>query len=90
MRGGTADICPYTFEAFSVIVPKGAAARVEVKTELPADLTAPVKAGDEIGKITYTLDGTEIGAVPVRTTESIEKIGFLTLLRRLVANFLLA
>ncbi|MBQ3057044.1 MAG: D-alanyl-D-alanine carboxypeptidase, partial [Clostridia bacterium] len=67
----------------------GASGNVSATTELPESLTAPVAAGDEIGRVVYMLDGREIGSVPVIATENIDKIGFATLFWRILQQFLL-
>ena len=89
MLGGTAAVCSLQYGSFSVTVPKGAAGRVKATVELPEALTAPVKAGDSVGRVIYTLDGKELGSVPVFSTESVDKIGFGTLFLRLLQSFLL-
>lgn len=40
------------------------------------EIYAPVKKGDEIGNIVYTLDGKEIDKIPVIASESIKEAGY--------------
>ena len=47
---------------------------VEVKTDLPDKLKAPVKAGTQIGSVTYLLNGNEILEYPVYLEKSVKKI----------------
>ncbi|MBQ2773894.1 MAG: D-alanyl-D-alanine carboxypeptidase [Clostridia bacterium] len=89
VQGGVKPTCALTFDAFAATVEKGASGNVSATTELPESLTAPVAAGDEIGRVVYMLDGREIGSVPVIATENIDKIGFGTLFWRILQQFLL-
>lgn len=89
VQGGVKPICALTFDAFAATVEKGASGNVSATTELPESLTAPVAAGDEVGRVVYMLDGREIGSVPVIATENIDKIGFGTLFWRILQQFLL-
>lgn len=46
---------------------------VEVRTELEDSLTAPVRAGEEVGRVRYLLDGEEIASYAVVTERNIDK-----------------
>ncbi|MBQ8358253.1 MAG: D-alanyl-D-alanine carboxypeptidase [Clostridia bacterium] len=89
VEGGVSPECQLTFDAFRAIVPKGQSSRVEVEVSVPEVLTAPLTTGDEVGRITYRLDGVEIGSVPVCVKEGVKKIGFGDIFCRLLAQFLL-
>lgn len=89
VTGGVSDAATLTHEAFSVTVPKGAAARVCAEVVLPDAIAAPVEAGQSVGEIIYRLDGTELGRVPIKAKAGVEKIGFGTLFARMLAQFLL-
>ncbi len=84
--GGVSAECPVRAEGFSEVVPKNNGKRVEYITELPETLSAPIKKGDIVGKITYRLDGTPIGERSIIAEESIEKIGFWDFLCRVLAT----
>lgn len=47
--------------------------KIEMKSDIPQELTAPVRAGDRVGEITYTVDGRIVAYYPVFTAESIPK-----------------
>ena len=89
VEGGVLPKCQVRYEEFNALIPKGQSAYVEKLVELPDTLTAPLLAGDEVGKVAFKLNGEEIGCVPIRVTEPIEKIGFGTLFCRLLSQFLL-
>ena len=89
VTGGVSSVCPLTYAPFAATVQKGASTRVETVIELPETLTAPIAAGETVGRVVYRLDGKEIGAVPIVAAECVEKIGFGTLFWRILQQFLL-
>lgn len=56
------------------LVAKGRAKDVQVSIELQLDLTAPVGRGQQVGRAVYTLDGAEIGELPLRAEAAVERI----------------
>ena len=62
--------------------------KVQFNIELPENISAPVKTGDVIGKIVFTLDGKEIGKVDICAAEDVDKISFLGLWYRMIAGAL--
>ncbi len=89
LTGGKTREINVRYEAFACTVPKGKQGSVTCKLELPDSLAAPIKEGDCVGKVIYTLEGNEIGCVDVIATESAEKIGFGALFRMLLYRFLI-
>lgn len=89
VQGGVKSACALAFDAFAATVEKGASGNVSATLELPESLTAPVRAGEKIGRVVYVLEGKEIGSVPVIATENIDKISFGTLFWRILQQFLL-
>ena len=81
---------PTTYDSFGVVVEKSAGSKLEAAIELPEAIPAPVKAGDIIGRIEYSLNGEVLGEVPVRAAESVDKISFFGVLGRLAAKFFLS
>ncbi|MBS5397574.1 MAG: D-alanyl-D-alanine carboxypeptidase [Lachnospiraceae bacterium] len=64
--------------AFSYLDMTGAnLAEVEKKTEMNENLSAPLKKGDVIGYIVYSIDGREIGRAELTAGEAVEKAGFI-------------
>ncbi len=88
--GGISSECPTTYDSFGVVVEKSAGSKLEAAIELPEAIPAPVKAGDIIGRIEYSLNGEVLGEVPVRAAESVDKISFFGVLGRLAAKFFLS
>ena len=64
--------------AFSYLDMTGAnLAEVEKRTEMNKNLSAPLKKGDVIGYIVYSIDGREIGRAELTAGEAVEKAGFI-------------
>lgn len=57
-------------------------AGIEKKTEIQKNLSAPIKKGDVIGHIVYSLDGNEIGRTELTAGETVEKAGFADYLKK--------
>ena len=55
---------------------------------LPKSLAAPIKAGQQVGKITYLVDGKILAEVPISAAVTCERITFWQLLQRLVCQTL--
>lgn len=86
--GGTVNEVSVTEAPFAVVVEKGKADRVEVTYDLPAELPAPVRAGQQIGSVTYTLDGEVIGKGAVTADADVPKITFREILFRMFRHIL--
>lgn len=81
----------------TTLVPEKEFAYVSVKKESFDDITeeiivfekitAPVKKGDELGAIVYSLNGTELGRVSLVAEEDIEEAGYGDYLKRLLSFF---
>ena len=52
-------------------------AEVEKRTEMNENLSAPLKKGDVIGYIVYSIDGREIGRAELTAGEAVEEAGFI-------------
>ncbi len=79
--GGTLGECKINADSFSAVVKKGGGS-VKKDIVLPESLTAPVRQGDKIGSVKYTLNGETIGELDIRASENVEKIGFFDVLMR--------
>lgn len=89
VTGGTRSGCAVAHEGFSVVLPRGDLARVAVKKELPDTCAAPVREGDELGCLIYTLDGRTLGKTAICAEQTVERIGFWGVWQRLLAKILL-
>lgn len=58
-------------EAVTVFVPANRIKEIKKQIYLPDFVFAPVKAGDSVGKITYTLDGKELAEVRITASSTV-------------------
>lgn len=81
---GTQDTVPLTADGMgTVVVEKERAGGLTVQTDLPEAIEAPVEAGTQIGSVTV-LDGEEaVCKIPIKTAESVERLGFSDIFSRL-------
>lgn len=70
------------------LVPKGEGSSLTVTVELPAGLEAPVAAGQKVGSVTLTRNGTVLQSWPVTAAGEVEAISFGYCLRRLAGALL--
>ncbi len=76
VTGGRLDTVAVTYPPFNCVLPKADIAAVESAISLPPSVSAPVRAGEAVGKVTYTLRGDTIGEVPISAAETSERLGF--------------
>lgn len=74
-------------ESFRLLMRKDE--KVECRTEIPDALAAPVKRGDQVGKICFLLDGEEVGSCKLTARESVEAYDLGTVYHALFPEFLL-
>jgi len=89
VKGGVENVCLTSYSAFSCVLPKEHIKSVERKFELPEFISAPIQKGDTIGSVIYMSNGTEIGRGDVLAAETVEKMDFFDILKRMLAAFLL-
>lgn len=87
VTGGVSEACAVAHGDFSTIVAKGKDKAVEVRVELPESVPAPIKHGDKVGDVVFTLDGNELARVDISATESVERISFVSLFLRMLSGF---
>ncbi len=83
LRGKSASVHAQENELCSV-VKKSSIGKVSKTVEAPKELCAPVKAGDIVGGVVYSVDGIEIGRTDIILTESVEEVGFFDILVKLL------
>ncbi len=77
------------FGKFSFLCEKGHKGRVEQKITLNSDISAPLKSGDVVGKVTYALGGKTLGQVDITVDENVPKITYFQLLLMGISGFFL-
>ncbi|MBQ5974057.1 MAG: D-alanyl-D-alanine carboxypeptidase [Oscillospiraceae bacterium] len=84
VRSGTAgsvSLLPGSRE--SVLIRRGSAGTVELRVEAPEILTAPVAAGEAVGRVTVLQDGKTLCEIPLVAGEDVPRLGFWAALVRL-------
>lgn len=87
--GGVEADCPAAYGAFEYVLTKEALSRVERSVQVQEQIGAPVRKGDCVGAVTYTLDGKPLGNVDVTAQADVPKISFFGLWQRMLAKILL-
>lgn len=87
--GGTKSSVGAEYNEFSCVMEKANINKVTSNIQVPETISAPIKAGDPIGKITFACDGKEIGSVDICSTDDVPKISFFELWVRVLSKFIL-
>ncbi|MCG0275005.1 MAG: D-alanyl-D-alanine carboxypeptidase [Thermosediminibacteraceae bacterium] len=72
----------------NILVEKGKEKTINTKLELPEKITAPVPAGQKVGKLIAEQDGKVVGEVELIISEGIDKAGLFYIFRRLLGEWL--
>ena len=87
--GGVKDFVDIAYDKKGILINKGNNSKIQSKMELCEFVEAPIKAGDIVGKIIYTIDDECIGESDIYASEDIEKISFWQYMGNIIKNFLL-
>lgn len=83
---GAKDSVAIYSTAFSTVIPKEKLKNIEMKFEIPKNLTAPIRSGDKIGSVTYKIDNEIIGYSDIYVKENINKLTLLEIFIKMVKN----
>ncbi|MBQ5902392.1 MAG: D-alanyl-D-alanine carboxypeptidase, partial [Clostridia bacterium] len=75
-KGTETSVTLTSDNSVSFLVTKGKEGDIQKSFDLPETLEAPVKAGDTVGTITFTLDGKTLGQLPVVTSNAVSRMTF--------------
>ena len=89
VTGGKNPYCKTISEPFSCVLLKNEISSIERRIELPDKINAPIADGDQIGKIVYYLGDQTVGECKIVALESIPKINFFEIWKRITAKLLL-
>lgn len=84
--GGTEDSVEIEAQCSEILIDKGKQNKVEMRVELDESIEAPFKKNTMVGKVVYSIDGNELSSFPIVTKESVEKITFFELFKRLLTS----
>ena len=71
------------------LMPKGEGGTLEAVVELPVSLSAPVAAGEQVGRIKILHQGTEMSSYPITAAQNVDALSFRYCLRLLAQSLLL-
>ena len=74
--GGTAQSCKISHGELSAVVESAKKGSIEIVTELPESVAAPIKSGDIVGTIRIMSGDTEIGKTDIVADEDVGKISY--------------
>lgn len=90
IKGGTQPSVRAEYGSYYCILPKEKITRIKAEAVMDQEYyAAPLRVGDKLGKVTYTLDGECIGSVSILCAQNVEKINYWGVLCRVLAKFLL-
>ncbi len=67
---------------FRIVVPKGYEKKLEVTVTLEEEITAPAQKGQQVGLLTYKLEGKTVKTFPIVLKEEVEKAGVIDYFKR--------
>ena len=70
----------------AILLPKGRDKMVECLPEIPESVNAPIKEGDVIGVLHYSLSGEEIASIELRAKNGVTRVEFGDIFRSLLAK----
>jgi D-alanyl-D-alanine carboxypeptidase (penicillin-binding protein 5/6) len=76
-------------EGISLLVPKGTDGKITAEVELPENVKAPIKSGDQIGSVVFRLEGNSIGEAKIVSSEEATPVSYAELLLILLQRFIL-
>ncbi len=84
--GKTNEVELVTADDLKVLTTKTQSNKITTITQLNSDISAPIKQGQELGKLVAVLDGKPVASVPIVATSDVEQVNFVSRLwRSLVA-----
>lgn len=63
--------------------------QIEKEYSYKEDVSAPVKKGDEVGRVYYRIQNNELGSVAILAVNDVEKAGYGDYLKRIMVRFLI-
>lgn len=88
--GGVSSQCKLRSNEFCTVVNKAELGAVKYEIQLPQETAAPVKEGEKLGSVVYTLGDREIGRTDITAAQEIDKINYWGLWLRIFAKMSVA
>ena len=77
-KGTQKNLSIKTCENFSTLLKKNESANVTQQINLNQNITAPIKKGDVVGNVTFSLNDQEIGKIDIIANQKVDKMSLLT------------
>lgn len=90
VTGGVVNTLHTVHGGFCAVVKRGEEKQVTAVPTLPDSIAAPVKEGDVVGGIDFTLGDRQLGSVPITAAHPVDKISFGGLLGRMLRRFFIS
>ena len=74
VRGGKVKTVELDSDSGAILLPKGRDKMVECLPEIPESVSAPIKEGDVLGVLHYSLSGEEIATVELRAKNGVRRV----------------
>ncbi len=87
LKGVLQEVKVETSGEISIVVSKGKEKLIQKKIEIQPDVLAPVEKGQTLGKIIFTIENKEVGILPIKACEYIQKAGFDYFIKKLFSIF---
>ena len=89
VEGGMEDEVSISCEGItSLTVPKGEGEGITQTVDIPESLTAPVRKGDVVGRVVFTLNGEELASFDVTANDDVEEKSFGSILGLLLHSLI--
>ena len=88
-KGTQSTVTLASEESVSFLVTKGKEGDIQKSFDLPESLVAPIKAGETVGTITFSLDGKTIGQIPIIASNNIKKMTYLNAVSKVLSSLFL-
>ena len=82
-KGVTSSVDAMLEDNAGTLIEKGKDKNIEQNLTLEENIMAPVKAGQKIGEISFTLDGETLSSVNIVAKNDVEKIGFFAMVKKI-------
>lgn len=89
VKGGQNTSVKVKYLPISVLLTKNKKGKVEETVNLPDYIKAPMKAGDEIGNVTYSVDGEIIGKAPIILVEDVASTNFIDIISKIFKKLIM-
>lgn len=76
LKGTSKKISVKAEKNLNVLLPKTASGNIERETVFKNNITAPIKKGELLGTVKVSLNGEELGEIPIVAAEGVERLTF--------------